>query len=351
MNQDNLEVGNNIAILVPNFAYYSGDAIVAANQAETLKDIGKSVEIFTLSGDMVLENIKIHKMGLSNNIFLWRIQKLFYPLYFSKLYFWLPKFKEFDVIIAHLYPMTFFASLAKKKYGVEYIFWFHGLEDPRLFKHAYEKIYMIVYILSTKFTLRNVDKIYSVSIFAQNLLYSLFGLQSEVMYNSVNLKKFCKDIDGNEIRRKLNIGNKPVILSVGRIVPQKRVDLLLKSYLLVKKEIPEVKLIIIGKPTFDDYYQELQSLCDDSVIFIDIVPYEQMPKYYSMCDIYATCSYWENHNLPILEAIGCGKDIIAFDIEPFREQIGDNGILVKKGDIQAFARQCINLLKIKGEIK
>jgi 1,2-diacylglycerol 3-alpha-glucosyltransferase len=112
----------------------------------------------------------------------------------------------------------------------------------------------------------------------------------------------------------------------------------------VKRAIPDAKLMIIGKPTFLEYYEELKNLSDDSVIFIDYVPNEKLPEYYAACDIYATCSYWENHNLPVLEAKMCGKPVVAFDIPAFREEVSETDILVEKGNVDQFGKACINLL-------
>ena len=70
-----------------------------------------------------------------------------------------------------------------------------------------------------------------------------------------------------------------------------------------------------------------------------------MPYYYAACDIYATCSLWEANNIPVLEAQACGKPVIAFDFDFFREELSKNYILVEKENIEKFAKACIRKLQ------
>lgn len=340
-----------VALLVPNFSGYSGDARVVAHQAEELSLLGHEVSIFALSGDLESPSAQIYYLGMPKSLLWQRIYRLVFPLNFFTIIKWLPRFKEFDQIVVHLYPMTIFGFLAKQLYGVKYLFWFHGLEDPSLFSRLHERLYMIIQIMMTKLTLHNVDQAVSVSLFAKKILWEYMGVDSIVKYNEVNSELFHKDIDGARIRQEYGIEDCPMILSIGRLVPQKKYDLLIKSHHVVKETIPNAKLMIIGKPTFSEYYEELKKLSDDSIIFVEYVPNEKLPEYYAACDVYATCSYWENHNLPVLEAKMCGKPVVAFDIPAFKEEVSETDVLVEKGNLDAFARACINLILVSSEGK
>jgi len=110
-------------------------------------------------------------------------------------------------------------------------------------------------------------------------------------------------------------------------------------------------LVIVGRHTYDYYSKELKEKCDSSVIFAGYVPDEELPQYYAMCDIYATCSLWETYNIPLAEAQICGKTVVAFDIGPHREVIDENGVLVEKGNIEKFAEACIHKLReVRGDL-
>ena len=131
---------------------------------------------------------------------------------------------------------------------------------------------------------------------------------------------------------------------VGRIAPHKGIHLLLKALSLVKKEIPNAKLIIAGKPTFNNYFKTLKKLSSNDVIFTGFVDDKELPEYFAACNLYVTASLWEGFNLPAAEAQACGKKVVAFDICSHPEVV-KNGVLVKRNDIKGFANAIIKLIK------
>jgi len=334
-----------IVILVPNFAEADGGAQVAKLQAEELVQEGNYVAVFTLAADIKPQGYDLFVMDMPKSLFWQRIYRLLFPLDIPKVLKWLPRLKSFDIVIAHLYPLTWLAYLAKKFYKVKYTFWYHGIMDPQFFPFLYERIYIRLQIFFTKITVRNVDKAVAVSKYGQEELKRYTGLDSEVIYNRADLEKFRPGLDGTEIRKKYNLVNDSIILFVGALRPVKGVHLLIRAFNLVKKKIPNTKLIIVGKPDYSYYFKELKRISDDSVIFANFVKHEFLPLYYGICNVYTTCSSWETFNIPIIEAQACGKPVIAFNIGPHSEVIDDNGILVKAGNVEEFAQACIEKLK------
>ena len=116
---------------------------------------------------------------------------------------------------------------------------------------------------------------------------------------------------------------------------------------MVKREIADARLIIVGKHTFPDYSKRLREMADDSVIFAEHVPDEELPLYYAACDVYATGTMWEGFNLPLVEAQACGKPVVAFDIGAHPEVVeGDKtGLLVPAGDSASLAQGITQTLK------
>ena len=334
-----------IAILVPNFSDYSGDARVAELQAEEFAEKGNDVTIFALAANIKPKNAKLLVMGMPKSLFWQRVYRLIFPLDLIKTSRWLPKLKDFDLIISHLYPMNWLAFLAKKFYKIEYTYWYHGTPYPELFPNLYERIYLKIFIFLTKHTVQNVDRAVSVSNAARTQLKKYAGIDSEVIYNHIDLERFHEGIDGSEIRKKHNLGNDPVIMFAGRISPHKGVHLLIDAFKLIKQEIPNLKLIIAGKHTYNDYSKKLNKVSDDSIIFVGHISYEDIPCYYAACNVFTTCSLYETFDLPRVEAQMCGKPVVAFNIGAHSEVIDENGILVEKGNIKKFSEACTNILK------
>lgn len=333
-----------IAILVPSFSKYSGDARVAELQAREFVSRGDKVAIFALEGDLSLEGVEIYKLGVIRGTLFERTYRLLFPLDLPKILKWLPKLKEYDLIISHLYPMNWLAFLAKKFYKIPYVFYNHGTNPPELFPKLYERIYLRFYLFLNKLTTKNADDVISVSEYARKELREQLGLESRVEYNRINTNLFHSGVKGSAVREKHGLGDAPVMLFVGRIAPQKRVDLLVKAFKLVKQRIPSARLIIVGEHTYEYYSDMIREMCDGSVIFVDSLPHEELACYYAACDVYATTSYWESFNLPLAEAQACGKPVVAFDVGPHREVINEEGRLVEKGDLYGFADACAELL-------
>ncbi|MEM3549512.1 MAG: glycosyltransferase family 4 protein [Candidatus Bathyarchaeia archaeon] len=332
-----------IAVLVPNFVEMDGAARVAEVQAKELIEQGHQVDVFAFAADIPPSNYKVHVMGMPKSLFWQRVYRLIFPLDVLKTFRWLPKLRNYDKIIVHLYPMTWIGCLAKTLYKVKYVFWYHGIVPPHLFPNFYERIYMKLQILLTKLTVKNVDEAVAVSKYGQKELKEYTGLNSEVVYNKVDLARFHSGMDGKKIREKHGLGNGPVILFVGTLRPVKGVHLLIQAFKMIKKKIPQTKLVIVGRSDYPYYFKQLKQISDESVIFAGFVPREELPYYYAACDIYASCSMWEIHNVSAIEAQACGKPVIVWH-ESFKETVDENGVIVEMGDIKRFAQACIEKL-------
>lgn len=342
-----------IAILVPNFVGFDGSARVAHLQAAEFIAKGYDVTVITLASDSTLTGCRVISFGMPSNLTFQRIYRLLSLVDIAKTVKIVNLLKDFDKVIAHLYPMTWYAYLAKKiNRTCEYIFWFHGLEEPIVFKRFYEQLYMKLQILLTKISISNANEIVSVSQFGQKKAYDFFSRESRVVPNKVDLNRFCKMVDGSQVRMQFGLGASPTILYVGRIVPQKGIDMLIQSFYEVKKVIRNAKLLIVGTAPFDYYIRALKSISDESVIFAGYIAPERMPDVYAASNLYATCSLWENHNLPVIEAKACGKPVVTFDIDAFKNVLSEKDRLVPSRDIKGFADACIQILKLlnKGNI-
>jgi len=334
-----------IAILSPNFSEHDGGARVAEIQAEELAGEGNYVALFALRANIKPRSADLFVLGMPEHWFWQMIYRLIFPLDIFKTIRWLPKLKNFDLVITHQYPLTWLAYLARRFYKVKHTAWYHGIMDPKFFPRLYERIYIRLQILLTRLTIRDADRAVSVSKYGQRELKRYVGIDSEVVYNKVDLAKFHPGMDGSEIRGKYGLGSDPVILFVGALRPVKGLHLLIQAFNIVKKEIPNAKLIIVGRPDYPYYFEELKRLSDGSVVFAGFVSHEVLPLYYAMCDLYASSSLWETFNVPIVEAQTCGKPVVASDIGPHPEVIDENGILVEVGSVEKFAQACIRKLK------
>ena len=344
----------NIAILVSVFSKFEGAGKAAEQHAKELSKEGYSISVLTFVSDIIpSENFKISiikPMIPLNNPFLNKIYRGLFLFNAIKVMMLTRKLKEFDLIILHHGTLANLSYVVKKFYGTKVIFCNHHVIDPgfspiliNLVMRTYQKlISRIHWKLIKKF-----DHVVSVSEFSRGELKKRVGLDSIVIHNTIDNKRFKETLDGKIVRDKYHIEKEPLILFVGRIIPYKGIHLLIDAFKMVTKKIPNAKLIIVGKHCDKIYSKKLMKMNDEQMIFFaENVSDEELPFYYAASDVYATCSLFEGFNLPLIEAQACGKPVVAFDIGPHKE-IVKRGFLVKEGDTKEFSDKLVEILMRK----
>lgn len=174
-----------------------------------------------------------------------------------------------------------------------------------------------------------------------------YGL-SNVVYlpNGVELKRFRKDRKkAAAFRKRFRISeDKEVILYLGRISFEKRIDVLLEAFKMIEK--PDRVLVIAGKgPYLDDLKKLAKALELRNVIFTGYL--KDISPAYATADIFASASDTETFGLTFVEAMHTGLPAVGVRRLGAKEIIrnGKNGILVRPGDISGFARAMERLLR------
>lgn len=326
-----------IALLTPTFSQFSGIDRVVELDSEDYSKEGNDVTIFTFKATIAPKNAKLVVMGMPKNPTFERMYRLLFFLDIFKIRKYSKMLKDYDKVIAYFYPLTWLAKKSKKKYALEYVYWNGGVVYPKLFKNFSERIYLKLFSYFVKKSISNADKFISISNFLKNELKKETGKESLVKYVKIDNKRFYKGISRERIRKKYNISkDEKVFLYVGRISPHKGIHLLIEAFKKAQQNIKKSRLIIVGKATFDSYFNELKKIANQDVIFAGFVEDKELPEYYAACDIYTTASRWEGYDMPVVEAQACGKKVIAFDCCSHPEVV-KNGILIKDGDTAEFA--------------
>jgi 1,2-diacylglycerol 3-alpha-glucosyltransferase len=135
----------------------------------------------------------------------------------------------------------------------------------------------------------------------------------EVIPNGVDLRKFHQAEPMP--RSQFGFTNQDILLVyAGRVAPEKNINFLLQSFAGIAQLIPNIYLLIVGggKKQFEE---ELQNLIYELGVanrarIIGITPYESIPSYLSMCDIFVTTSVAETFGMSTVEAMGVGLPIM-----------------------------------------
>ncbi|MBN2384063.1 glycosyltransferase [bacterium] len=122
------------------------------------------------------------------------------------------------------------------------------------------------------------------------------------------------------------------ILSVGRIVPQKRIEDLIKMFAFYRRKINNrSRLIIVGEHRgFERYFYALLHLIDElhlgEVYFTGLLPHNELRAFYRLADVFVSASEHEGFCVPLLESMFYGVPIIARSSGAIPETLAGAGI-------------------------
>lgn len=183
------------------------------------------------------------------------------------------------------------------------------------------------------------------------------GVPMEAVSNGVDLSCFKPGKASTEIYKKYNIPmNRPVVLYVGRVDPEKRVGLVVEAFALAVKKVPNAVLVVVGdgvdRLNLEKKVKELE--ISSSVRFLGRVIPPDLYELYKMGDVFATASTIETQGIVLIEAAAAGLPLIAVNAGAVAEVCinNKNGFLVESGDIKAISKSMVKILeddKLRGE--
>ena len=165
------------------------------------------------------------------------------------------------------------------------------------------------------------------------------------LYSAIEEKYKPYPNEAQRLKKELGIKG-PVLLYIGRIAKYKGVNDIIKAYIIAKKKLPNLNLVMGGKPDFsmEKTYDEWKYKYKD-IHFVGFVSEKKIPYYYTMGDIFITYSYAsEGFGLTPIEAIACGTPVICSSMIAYKEVLQDNAIFVPPRNPHELAKEIINLL-------
>lgn len=146
-------------------------------------------------------------------------------------------------------------------------------------------------------------------------------------------------IDVTKIDDSHKSGNK--VLFVGIDFIRKGGELVVKSFIQLKKKLPNAELYIAGPETWP-----LAGNVPDGIVFLGRLSHDELVQYYNKCDIFVMPSSFEAYGLVFAEALIYGLPCIGRDAYAMREfiQDGENGYLINSNDETLLARKMFELL-------
>jgi glycosyltransferase involved in cell wall biosynthesis len=135
-----------------------------------------------------------------------------------------------------------------------------------------------------------------------------------------------KQITRTEARKQLGWDeNKKYILYVGKLYKFKQADEMIRAWQEIKKNRPDVELVIIGNTPNDPWEEFYQMAVDSGAMVLGRVLNSELYKYYSAADVYVLYAlrddYFGGTGIATLESMACGTPVVSYAL---RNYVGDN---------------------------
>ncbi|MFH8592202.1 glycosyltransferase family 4 protein [Streptomyces rimosus] len=172
----------------------------------------------------------------------------------------------------------------------------------------------------------------------------------------VDEKTFHPGSGGDEVRARLGLAERPVVVCVSRLVPRKGQDTLIEAMPRILAEVPDAVLLIVGGGPYEKQLHALavEKGVADSVRFTGSVPWEELPAHYGAGDVFAMPCRTRRGGLDVeglgivyLEASATGLPVVAGDSGGAPDAVldGETGYVVPGGSPTVAAERVIALLK------
>ncbi|MFN8109096.1 MAG: glycosyltransferase [Thermoleophilia bacterium] len=133
-------------------------------------------------------------------------------------------------------------------------------------------------------------------------------------------------------------GAPPTVLSVGRVVPNKRLEVAIRAFALFQaRHAPDARLVLVGSwESFEPYHEALVRFVHDlgvrNVDFRGRVSAEERDRWYREADAYLCTSAHEGFCAPLAEAMASQLPVVAVDEAAVPETLAGGGLVVPDGD-------------------
>ena len=244
---------------------------------------------------------------------------------------------KLDIIHSHTeFSIGTFARLISKQLNIPLVHTYHTMYEEYIyyitkgyFNSASKKLveYLTLFLCD-----KTIDKLIVPTEKTKELFKDKYKVKRDVYVipSGIDTTRFYKEnIDKNEIiNLKKDLGLKKtdfIVLYVGRIAKEKSIDFLINNFNSVLKRIPKAKMIIVGDgPDIKDLIDLTRKKgLENKIIFTGKAPWTDVPKYYSLCDLFVTASKTETQGLTVIEAMGASKPVVAIRDESFELMITD----------------------------
>ena len=154
--------------------------------------------------------------------------------------------------------------------------------------------------------------------------------------------------------KNLTLGRKspePTILYLGRLKAYKSVDVLVRAFEKVIRQVDDARLVIVGSGEEENSLKRLASELNlnGKVVFRGKVSEKEKIELFQKAWVFVNPSFMEGWGITTIEANACGTPIVASDVPGLRDSVKnmETGRLVSYGNSDAFAESILTIIRDK----
>lgn len=242
--------------------------------------------------------------------------------------------------------LTRLAARAYRRQGTKVYYTAHGFH---FYQGAPKKNWLIYYPIE-KWLSRFTDKLITITEEDYQLAKARFHCPIFRIHGvGANSEKYHPISTEEQERQKAELGlSGRILINVGELLPNKNQATAIRVVNELLPQFPDIHLLIAGNGPERDNLDQL--VCDlglsDHVALLGYTT--QLEKYLQVCDLLLACSYREGLPLNVMEAMLCGKPVVASNNRGHRELIHDdvNGFLVDVDDINGYTEMISKLFQL-----
>lgn len=261
---------------------------------------------------------------------------------------------KFDVVHIHelyRFPQAAAAHYARK-YGVPYVVQPHGSLNPYIYHKRERRVLKRLYEHLIEFrNLRNAAALfYTTEDERANATFLNLKPQSFIVPNGLTLSDYDALPERGGFRRRHDLGDKKIVLFLGRIAKSKGLDLLFEAFGQVSAGRDDLVLVLAG-PDNDGFAPTARRWAAnadiaDKIVWTGMLNAAEVLEALGDADIFALSSYSENFGIAVAEAMACRLPVLITDkVNIWREvQAADAGIVTTcdAADVTRGLRQLID---------
>jgi phosphatidylinositol alpha-1,6-mannosyltransferase len=211
-------------------------------------------------------------------------------------------------------PEGLFALTLKCTRGIPYLTYVHG-EELSIASTSRELRWL------TRRVLRGARLVIASSQNTQALLrkdWHVSARRIRILHPGVDCQRFVPGRLDAGVRRELEWGDRPVVLSVGRLQKRKGHDQVIRALNKVRQALPDVLYAVAGDGEERPRLEQLvhSTGLQNYVQFLGALPDERLISCYQQCDLFVLANRqlaadFEGFGIVLLEAQACGKAVLA----------------------------------------